>query len=96
MNIKGCDGDNKYIIGVTLPRYQNEGVFFNFIRINYGFPFIQKMIKDLQCHEELYTDNIGSSSKNDCLNIPSKRLKLSYNHNRRTVYTGKELLTNLG
>ena len=54
------------------------------------------MIKDLQCHEELYTDNISSSSENDTLNEPSKRLKVDYVHYRRAIYTGKEYLTNLG
>ena len=54
------------------------------------------MIKDLQCHEELYSDNISSSSKNDSLNVPSKLLTVDNYYNRRTVYTGKECLTNSG
>ena len=54
------------------------------------------MIKDLQCHEELYEDNISSSSENDTLNEPSKRLKVDYVYNRRTIYTGKQCLTSLG
>ena len=87
----------KHIVGVTFFRYQNgKRIFFNFVRINYGLPFIQKMKNDLQCHGELYEDNISSSSENDSLNVPSKRLKLNYDHNRRTVYTGRECLTNLG
>ena len=44
--------------------------------INYGFPYIRKLKKDLQCDEELYTDNVSSSSENDSLNEPSKRLKV--------------------
>ena len=64
--------------------------------MNYGFPFIQEMIKDLQCQEELYKDNISSSSENDSLNEPSKRLKVDYVHKRRKIYTGKESLTRLG
>ena len=96
MNIKGGYGDNKYIIGVTLPRYQNEkGIFSNFIRINYGFPFIQKMIKDLQCHEELYRNNTSSSSESDSFNEPIKRLREDYACHKRKVYTGKDFLTNL-
>ena len=53
-------------------------------------------MKDLQCHEELYSDNISSSSENDSLNVPCKRHKAFYAQSRRTVYTGKECLTNLG
>ena len=34
------------------------------------------MKKDLQCHEELYKDNVSSNSENDSLNEPSKRLKV--------------------
>ena len=64
--------------------------------MNYGFPIIQKMMKNLQCHEELYKDNISSSSENDSLNEPSKRLKVDYVHKKRKIYTGKESLTNLG
>ena len=97
MTIQEINGPQKYIIGVTLPAYQNKkGIFINFIRINFGFPFIQKMIKDLDCNEELYSDNISISSKNDSLNLPTKRLKVDHAENRRTVYTGKECLTNSG
>ena len=96
MHIWENNGPKNYIIGVTLPRYQNKrGVFFNFIRISYGFPFIQEMIKDLQCHEELYSDNISSSSKNDSLKVPSKRHKVNNVYKERTIYTGKEYLINL-
>ena len=54
------------------------------------------MIKDLQCHEELYKDNISSSSENNSLEKPSKRLKLGCTLDKRSVYTGKECLNNLG
>ena len=55
------------------------------------------MIKDLQCHEELYKDNISSrSSENTSLNDPSKRPKVGSTLDKQTVYTGKECLTNLG
>ena len=55
------------------------------------------MIKDLHCNEELYKDNISSSSsENDSLNYPSKRLKVGCTLGKQTVYTGKECLTNLG
>ena len=96
MNIEGDDGDNNYIIGVALPRYQNEkGIFFNFIRINYGFPLIQKMIEDLQSHEELYRNNTSSSSEDLSFYKPNKRLRIDYRRHQRRVYTGKEFLTNL-
>ena len=72
-------------------------MFFKFVRINYAFPFIQKMMKNLQCHDELYTDNISnSSSENGSLNDTSKRLKVECTLDKQTVYTGKECLTNLG
>ena len=54
------------------------------------------MMKNLQCYGELYTDNISSSSENDLLNEPSKRLKVGCTLDKRTVYSGKECLTNLG
>ena len=53
-------------------------------------------MKNLQCHEELYTDNFSSSSEYDSLNKPSKRLKVECTRDGRSVYTGKECLTNLG
>ena len=54
------------------------------------------MMKDLQCHEELYKDNISSSSENDLLNERNKRLKVKCTRNERTIYTGKECLAHLG
>ena len=53
------------------------------------------MIKDLQCHEELYTDNI-SSSEDELFYKPCKRHRVDCTLDKRTVYTGKECLTNLG
>ena len=53
-------------------------------------------MKDLQYHEKLYEDNIRSSSENDMLDEPSKRLKVDYFHNTRTIYTGKQCFTNSG
>ena len=40
-------------------------------------------MKDLQCHEELYSDSANSSSKNDSLNERSKRLKVDYARHQR-------------
>ena len=54
------------------------------------------MMTNLQCYEELYTDNISFSSENDLLNERSKRLKVGCTLDKRTVYTGREFFTNLG
>ena len=53
------------------------------------------MMKDLQCHEELYKDNISSSSEDELFYKPYKRHRVECTLDKRTVYTGKECLTNL-
>ena len=61
-NQKTNYGHKKYIIGVALPRFElKKDVFSSFVRISYGFPYIQKMIKDLQSHEDVFSGNVSTA-----------------------------------
>ena len=52
------------------------------------------MIRDLQSHEEIYTDNISNwnSSEIDLFYKRSKRFKDKCASQKRKIYTGKQIL----
>ena len=76
MYIKNNDESKTYIIGVTIPRVENElGMLLRFIRISFVLPLIQKMVKDLKSYKGVNEACINNNSRENLTDRLNKRPK---------------------